>query len=260
MFLTVVGMTSYTNQEMADIDFIYGVADGNAQEAQRLYGERFPSSRLPNRKTFECLHRRFRKTGSFVRGIQDTGRTKNAKKPELKERVLREIREQPKTSTSSVSVGANVNHMTRFSFNVWAGIIRDHLIGPYLLPRHPDGGKYLVFLQEVLPVLLQSVPANITARMWFQHNGAPAHLSADVRSAFDTACLGRWIGRGGPVNWPTCSTDLSSQDIFLWSHMKNLVYASLVDYDKALVPRIVVIAVDIWEMVGVFANVRQSLR
>ncbi|GFU58406.1 uncharacterized protein TNCV_58171 [Trichonephila clavipes] len=68
--------------------------------------------------------------------------------------------------------------------NVWARIIHDHLIGPYLLPRCLDGGTYLVFL-------LQSVPANIKARVWFQHDGAPAHFSADVRSAFETAYPGR---------------------------------------------------------------------
>ncbi|GFT85204.1 DUF4817 domain-containing protein [Trichonephila clavipes] len=68
----------------------------------------------------------------------------------------------------------------RFSVNVWVGIIYDHLIGEYLLPRRLDGGTYLVILQEVLPVLLQSVPANIKARMWFQHDGALAHFSADV--------------------------------------------------------------------------------
>ncbi|GFW43499.1 hypothetical protein TNCV_4768521 [Trichonephila clavipes] len=47
--------------------------------------------------------------------------------------------------------------------------------------------------------LLQSVPANIKARMWFQHDGAPAHFSADVRSALDTAYPGRWIGRAGTL-------------------------------------------------------------
>ncbi|GFT85327.1 hypothetical protein TNCV_497461 [Trichonephila clavipes] len=64
--LTAVGMTSYTKQEMADIHFIYGVADGNALVAPRLSRERFPSRRLPNRKTFEPLHRCLREKGLFV--------------------------------------------------------------------------------------------------------------------------------------------------------------------------------------------------
>ncbi|GFW20956.1 hypothetical protein TNCV_1714631 [Trichonephila clavipes] len=54
-------------------------------------------------------------------------------------------------------------------------------------------------------VLLQCVPANIKARMWFQHDGAPAHFSADMQSALDSAYPERWIGRGGLVNWPARS-------------------------------------------------------
>ncbi|GFY43260.1 integrase catalytic domain-containing protein [Trichonephila inaurata madagascariensis] len=78
-------MTSYTNQEMADIHFIYGVANENDLEARRLYGERFPSRRLLNRKTFERLHRRLSETGSFVSGMHNTGRNRNARTPELEE-------------------------------------------------------------------------------------------------------------------------------------------------------------------------------
>ncbi|GFV47961.1 uncharacterized protein TNCV_1994451 [Trichonephila clavipes] len=79
--------------------------------------------------------------------------------------------------------------------------------------------------------ILQSVPDSIKARMWFQHDGAPPHFSVDVRSALDTAYLGRWIGRGGPVNWPASSPDLSCLDFFLWGHMKSLIYTCLVYSD-----------------------------
>ncbi|GFT81858.1 uncharacterized protein TNCV_4336941 [Trichonephila clavipes] len=65
-------------------------------------------------------------------------------------------------------------------------------------------------------VLLQSVPANIKACMWFQHGAAPTHFHADVRSALDTTYPGLWIGRGGPINWPASSPDLSCLDFFLW--------------------------------------------
>ncbi|GFW23133.1 uncharacterized protein TNCV_3802331 [Trichonephila clavipes] len=112
----------------------------------------------------------------------------------------------------------------------------------------------------VCKVLLQSVPDNIKTRMWFQHDGAPAHFSADVRSALDTAYPGRWIGRGGPVNWPAHSPDLSCLDFFLWGYMKSLVYVSPVDSNEALFARIAVVAGDIREMPGIFANVRHSLR
>ncbi|GFY64857.1 pancreatic lipase-related protein 2 [Trichonephila inaurata madagascariensis] len=88
-------MTSSTNQEMADIRFIYDVAVGNALEGQRLYGERFPSRRSTKRKTFERLHRRLRETGSFVSGMHDTGRTRSAWTRELEELVLLEFERQP---------------------------------------------------------------------------------------------------------------------------------------------------------------------
>ncbi|GFV83324.1 uncharacterized protein TNCV_1900501 [Trichonephila clavipes] len=96
--------------------------------------------------------------------------------------------------------------------------------------------------------------------MWFQHDGAPAHFSADVRSALDTAYPGRWIGRDGPVNWPARSPDLSCLDFFLWGYVKSLVYASPIDSDEALVARIAVVAGEIQEMPGIFASVRHSLR
>ncbi|GFX53182.1 hypothetical protein TNCV_361771 [Trichonephila clavipes] len=42
--------------------------------------------------------------------------------------------------------------------------------------------------------------------------------------------------------------------------MKSLVYASPIDSDEALVERIAIIAGEIREMPGVFANIRHSLR
>lgn len=34
----------------------------------------------------------------------------------------------------------------------------------------------------------------------------------------------RWIGRGGPVQWPPRSPDLTPLDFFLWGRIKELVY------------------------------------
>jgi hypothetical protein len=43
------------------------------------------------------------------------------------------------------------------SLNVWVGIIENHLIGPYVLPRRLTVDGYLQFLNEVLPELLEGV-------------------------------------------------------------------------------------------------------
>ncbi|KAJ4432799.1 hypothetical protein ANN_21438 [Periplaneta americana] len=42
----------YSNQELAEIHFMYGKADGNAELARRLYQERYPQPQCPDRKIF----------------------------------------------------------------------------------------------------------------------------------------------------------------------------------------------------------------
>ncbi|GFX00424.1 uncharacterized protein TNCV_2090741 [Trichonephila clavipes] len=86
----------------------------------------------------------------------------------------------------------------RFTVNVWAGIVGDSLLGPYILPPRLDSHKYLVFLQEVLPELLTDVPAPIRRRMWLQQDGAPSHYARHVREHLDRTFSNRWIGRGVP--------------------------------------------------------------
>jgi hypothetical protein len=36
---------------------------------------------------------------------------------------------------------------------------------------------------------------------------------------------GRWIGRGGPIAWPSLSLDVTPMDFFLWGHLKERVCA-----------------------------------
>ncbi|GFV39635.1 DUF4817 domain-containing protein [Trichonephila clavipes] len=78
----------------------------------------------------------------------------------------------------------------------------DHLIGPFILPDRLTGPRYLIFLEQVLPELLDSAHVNAATRtsMWFQQDGAPAHFSISVRNQLDATCGERWIGRGGPVH------------------------------------------------------------
>lgn len=50
------------------------------------------------------------------------------------------------------------------------------------------------------------------------------HHHISVRNFLNENYNGRWIGRGGPVNWPACSPDLTSLDFFLWGYLKNVVF------------------------------------
>lgn len=150
-------------------------------------------------------------------------------------------------------------YQQKFSVNVWAGIISDHLIGPYIMPPRLNAGSYLVFLKETLPELLEDVPLEVRRRMWLQHDGAPAHFGRVVRNHLDLNYPDRWIGRGGPVPWPPRSPDLNPLDFFFWGTMKDLVYETPVDSEEDLVARIVAAADVIREKPRVFARIRQSL-
>jgi len=150
------------------------------------------------------------------------------------------------------------SHQHRFSVNVWAGIVADNLIGPYLMPSPLTGESYKIFLQDVLPGLLENVPLNFRRRMWFQHDGAPAHYYRGARQVLEDKFPNRWIGRGGPVAWPARSPDMSPLDFFLWGAMKNMIYETPVESPIELVGRIVTAAEEIAEIPTVFQSVRQS--
>ena len=94
-----------------------------------------------------------------------------------------------------------------------------------------NGENYLEFLQEELPELLEDVPLDVRRRMWFQHDGAPAHSTRIVRDWLDQRFPGRRFGRRGPVSWPPRSPDLNPLDFFLWGHVKAYVYGRTRPYD-----------------------------
>ncbi|GFU26152.1 transposase-like protein [Trichonephila clavipes] len=150
----------------------------------------------------------------------------------------------------------------RFLVNVWAGILGDHQIGPYILPDRLTGPRYLIFLEQVLPELLDSahVTAATRSSMWFQQDGAPAHFSISVRNHLDATCGERLIGHGGPVHWPPRSPDLSCLDYFFWEQMKSLVYETPVNSTEELVARISAAAGEIRSTPEMLSNVRRSMK
>nr|CAH7734088.1 unnamed protein product [Callosobruchus chinensis] len=79
---------------------------------------------------------------------------------------------------------------SKFSVNVWAGIVGDCLIGPDMLPNKLNGTMYTRFLEEVLDGLLKDVPLNIRANIWFQHDGASVYFSRSARK-FNQAVWGK---------------------------------------------------------------------
>jgi hypothetical protein len=109
------------------------------------------------------------------------------------------------------------------------------LVGrPACFAHRFTGNHYREFLLHDLPKLLEDVPLAVRARMWYMHDGAPAHFSCAEWDVLNNTYHGRWIGRGGPTAWPPRSPDLNLRDFYLWGQLKSLVYAAPVDNEDAL--------------------------
>jgi hypothetical protein len=58
----------------------------------------------------------------------------------------------------------------------------------------------------------------------FQQDGAPAHYARQVRDLLDET-FDKWLGRRGPWEWPSRSSDFTVTDFFLWRYLKEKVFA-----------------------------------
>lgn len=146
----------------------------------------------------------------------------------------------------------------RFSVNVWAGILRGGLLEIHILNQRLNAQLYEHFLNDRLYEIIGDIPLDIRLRMWYQHDGAPCHNGRNVIMWLNTHYPGRWIGRGGPVNWPARSPDLNPLDFYLWGHMKQLVYSVEIDTREQLLERILNAAIEIRNN-GQVARVYDSL-
>lgn len=105
--------------------------------------------------------------------------------------------------------------------NVWAGIIRDRVVGPYFFEGNLTGEMYLDFLRfELIPALAALFPNDEDPdvphpSIWFQQDGAPPHYALPVREFLDQTFTDQWIGRRGFVEWPARSPDLNPLDFFM---------------------------------------------
>ena len=50
-------------------------------------------------------------------------------------------------------------------------------------------GNYIIFIRDILPEMLENVPLQVRQRLWFQHDGAPAHFALDVREYLNKVFL-----------------------------------------------------------------------
>jgi len=66
--------------------------------------------------------------------------------------------------------------------------------------------------------------------------GLRLKIGHQVREYLTITYNNRWIGRGGPIAWPTRSLNLTLMDFFfLWDHIKALIYTLPVDSEEDLI-------------------------
>ncbi|XP_025264144.1 uncharacterized protein LOC112637804 [Camponotus floridanus] len=108
--------------------------------------------------------------------------------------------------------------------NVWAGILNDQIIGPFLIEGNLNSEQYEDMLRnEIVPRIMEITGQNFE-HTYFQQDGAPPHYGRNVRNYLDVVFNDRWIGRRGYIEWPARSPDLSPLDYFLWGYLKDRMY------------------------------------
>lgn len=141
-------MQQFSIEEYVHMHFVYGLADGNARQAERLYRERYPERRHPNHKTFAAIHQRLLETGKVAKRSSE-GRPISVRTPDLEEAVLEDVGQDPSTSTRRLAVRHNVSQ------NTINTILHQQLLYPYHILRVQaltpnDFNGRLVFCQWLL--------------------------------------------------------------------------------------------------------------
>ncbi|KAJ4447860.1 hypothetical protein ANN_09869 [Periplaneta americana] len=160
----------YSNQELAEIHFMYGRADGNAALARRLY----PQRQCPDRKTFVRLHYRLCEYGKFNSPGLGRGRPRSTT-PEVQEEILEAVNMTPSISTRRVALQVNVPHTTVWRLLKEYQLYPYHLqrvqalspadyparvrfFGPHVLVNRLTGQAYANFLENTIPHVLEDTP------------------------------------------------------------------------------------------------------
>lgn len=142
--------------------------------------------------------------------------------------------------------GREVSFQRRFNINVWAGVIRNLLLGPHVSQGTLNEEMYWNLLLHDLPRILHEVKRARRQRIVYQDDGAVGYYSLDVQNWLNENYQ-TWIGRGRTVSWPARSPDLIPMDFFVWGLMKQEVHSTPVNSEDELLNRINAAAVKVRE-------------
>ncbi|KAJ4441713.1 hypothetical protein ANN_11571, partial [Periplaneta americana] len=186
----------YSNQELAEIHFMYCKEDGNAALARRLYQERYPQRQCPDRKTFVRLH--------YHHQV----------------RLDRRFPDRWIGRGGPIAWPPRSPDLNPLDFYLWGHL--KSLVYSSPVPDLESLRNRIVACSEDIrntPGVWDRVRRSMRHRcemyaptlylnsLHYPNNAA--HFQADVRRYLDNALRDRRIGRGGPVSWPARSPDLS---------------------------------------------------
>ncbi|GFU59413.1 hypothetical protein TNCV_2299661 [Trichonephila clavipes] len=89
-------MELFTNTYLTDIPLIFGLADENAQAAERLYRERYPQR--DGCQMFINLHHNLREYGSLRGDRHSESESRVLRTSSMEQNVLHAVRRNPSTS------------------------------------------------------------------------------------------------------------------------------------------------------------------
>lgn len=101
----------FSNEEYADIIYVYGFCDGNARAAVREYERRFPNRRVPNHQTFTSVFQHVRDHGSFPNVSTRSDRPMQLNVNE-QENILQMVERSPQLSTRRICSRTGIPRMS----------------------------------------------------------------------------------------------------------------------------------------------------
>lgn len=112
---------------------------------------------------------------------------------------------------------------------VWCGFWAGGIIGPYFF-ENDDGVSITVngerYRSMITNFFWHEIDNMDVEDMWFQQDGATSHTARATMDLLHERFGGMVISRGGDINWPPRSCDLTPLDYFLWGFLKSQVYAN----------------------------------
>lgn len=111
-----------------------------------------------------------------------------------------------------------------FKTNVFCGLLKDKVIGPFFFHENLTAARYLDFLRHDLTEVLDEMPLYVRNKLWYQLDGAPIHNSNEIKVFLNDTFRNKVIGPHFQCHWPPRSPDLTPLDFFFWGYLKSVVY------------------------------------